>query len=540
MKKKNILFTLAALTLVFFGCTGDLNVSPLDPNINTADKVYAEKENYRKGLYKIYSILAMSGQEGSGSTDIDGLDAGNAQFYRALWNLQVVSTDECINSWPDPWVPEINEMNWTATGNEAIEGVYQRSMFIVALANEYLLQTTDDRMSSRGIEEDFWPTVHGFRDEARFVRAYAYYVLLDVYGHPPFITEKNYTPYPSQISRKELFDWIEAELLEIKATLPEPQTFYGRADKGVVNALLSRMYLNAEVYIGEPRYTECITASNAVINAGYDLAPNYTNLFRADNDKTSAQEIIFPIVYNGTRTQTYGGIRFLIAASRGSSEVSLEKDGLLDGWSGNRALPSLVNKFAFNNPDNRTAETIRDKRGIFYDQGRTIDINDWLKTFESQGWAVHKFSNLTSTGEPGSNAYNPDTDIPLFRLAEVYLNYAEAVKRGGTGGSEATALSLVNKLRERGYGDQSGNIKPNQLTLDFLLDERSRELYWEGTRRTDLIRYNRFTTSDYLWQFKGGVRNGTSIEAHRNLYPIPSTDLSVNPELKQNEGYVNQ
>ncbi len=538
MKKITIYITL--LLFVLSSCVDDLNVKPLDPQINTADKVYADEANYEKGLLKIYSVLAMSGQEGAGSSDIDGLDPGNAQLYRSLWNLQVVSTDECINAWQDPWVPEINHMNWTAKGNEAIEGVYQRCMFMVALANEYLEQTTDAKLESRGIREEFKTTVHGFRSEARFVRALAYYFLMDIYGRPPFITESNYSSAPSQLSREELFNWIEKELKEVIDALPQARTAYGRADKGVAYALLSRMYLNAEVYTGKERYTDCIAASKEVMSAGYALASDYANLFRADNNETSASEMILPIVYEGAKTQTYGGIRFLIAASRGASEASVEVDGVKGGWSGNRALPTLVYKFEYANANLPTAATIIDKRGIFFDKNRSIEIADWLKTFETQGWAVYKYTNIKSDGTPGSNSSHPDTDIPLFRLAEIYLNYAEAVKRGGAGGDLSTAVELVNKLRDRAYGSKEGRITAEQMTLDFLLDERSRELYWEATRRTDLVRYDYFTTSKYLWQFKGGVKNGTAIESYRNIYPIPSTDLSVNVNLTQNEGYQNQ
>lgn len=543
MNIKNILLGFIITLPLLTSCVGDLDVSPLDSHIQTADKIYAVKENYKKSLFKIYSVLAMSGQEGAGSSDIDGLDAGNAQFYRSWWNLQQISTDECINAWPDSWVREVNEMSWTSKNNESIEGVYQRAMYIVAISNDYMKQTTDGNMSKRGIEEDFWPTVHGYRAEARFMRAFAYYILMDVYGNPPFITENNYSTAPSQIGRDKLFDWIESELKAILAELPEYGNveYYGRATKGVVNALLSRMYLNAEVYTGVARLDDCIKVSKEVINSGYALAPKYADLFKADNNRAEvAKEFIFPIVFDGTKTQSYGGIRYLIASSRGPKEVSIETDGYKDGWSGNRALPTLVRKFEFENSSRPTASTIKDSRGIFFDENRSIEIDTWLKTFETEGWAVYKFTNLNSDGTPGTDAYSPDGDVPLFRLAEIYLNYAEAVLRGGNGGSKSEALQYVNDLRKRGYGNESGLIAEANLTLDFLLDERSRELYWEGLRRTDLVRYGYFTSNEYLWQFKGGVKNGTSIESHRSIFPIPASDLSVNGNLKQNPGYVNQ
>jgi hypothetical protein len=118
----------------------------------------------------------------------------------------------------------------------------------------------------------------------------------------------------------------------------------------------------------------------------------------------------------------------------------------------------------------------------------------------------------------------------------MYLIYAEAFKRGG-GGDEATALGYINALRTRAYGNAFGNIDAGQMTLDFILDERARELYWEGFRRTDLIRFNKFVEGTYLWPWKGGVASGTGVSAIRKLYPIPSRDINSNTNLVQNTGY---
>jgi len=129
-----------------------------------------------------------------------------------------------------------------------------------------------------------------------------------------------------------------------------------------------------------------------------------------------------------------------------------------------------------------------------------------------------------------------NTDFPVFRLADVYLMLAEAVVKGGEGSSRGIALGYVNQLRERAFGDNSGNITDGQMTADFILDERARELYWECTRRTDLVRYGKFTTADYLWEWKGGVKEGKAVDSKYNIYPIPSTDLTANPNL-WNENY---
>lgn len=543
MKTKILFISFIVFSLVMSSCLGDLDVTPLDPNRETADNVYSKEGGYLSGLMKIYSVYAMSGQDGEGSSDISGMDGGNTQLLRSWWNIQEVTTDEAINSWVnDPWVKEINEMTWTTGKNEAIEGVYQRCMFIIALTNEYLTQTTEDKVRGRGQNDETVQMVNGFRNEARFVRALSYYILMDAFAIPPFITEENYSISPSQIMRAELFDWIEGQLIDLTTSLPTARSTYGRADQGAAWALLSRMYLNAEVYTGTARYTDCITASKNVINAGYSLTPDYANIFKADNNVTARNEIIFPICFDGTATKSWGGMTYLLHSSRSKDEeATLIEAGINPGgWDGNRARPEFINKFEFSNPNygqDKDAASIKDKRGIFYADGRTLDIETWGSTFATQGWAVFKYKNVDSQGNPAGNNESPETDFPFFRLGEIYLNYAEAVKRGGQGGSEAQAVEYVNMLRARGYDGTSGNVTNAQMTLDFLLDERARELYWEGVRRTDLIRYDKFTKSTYVWNFKGGIKNGTSVSDHKNVFPIPLSDISVNPNLVQNPQY---
>ncbi len=202
--------------------------------------------------------------------------------------------------------------------------------------------------------------------------------------------------------------------------------------------------------------------------------------------------------------------------------------GVSSAWAGLRTTSALVKLF----PDVTGAT---DSRAMFYTSGQNLEIND-LATF-TDGYAVTKWSNKTSTGGRGSSTTFVDTDFPLFRLPEAYLNYAEAVLRGGTGGNTGDALTYVNAIRTRAYGDASGNITSGQLNLQFILDERGREFYWEGYRRTDLIRYGLFTGGTYVWPWKGGVAAGAAVGDFRTLYPIPATELVANPNLKQNSGY---
>ena len=444
--RKYIYTTLATCLFVFSSCLNDLDVLPLDPTVETADKAYTDAESYTKGLHKIYSVWALSGQDGSSSSDISGLDAGNTALLRCWWTLQEQPTDEMKNAWNDAWCTEVNYMTWTTNKVEPIEGVYQRCMYIVALVNEFLKNIPN---APESIDKE------SYIAQARFNRAFAYYILMDMFALPPFITEKNYSIEPAPLSREDLFNWIEAELNEIKPNLPSPRSEYGVADQAVASSLLAH-------------------------------------------------------------------------------------SGVDQGWAGFRATSNLVHLFDFQNDEEPKASEIQDKRGIFYDKGRSIDITSSVSgTFETEGWSVFKFSNLDSNGQPGKNTLWVDTDFPMFRLGDIYLMYAEAVARGGEG-SKASAVEYINALRKRAYGDEKHNISENWLeenNFRNLLDERGRELYWEGIRRTDLVRFDLLTSGSYTWDFKGGINTGVGVNKRYNVYPIPVTDLTVNGNLQQNEGY---
>ena len=356
---------------------------------------------------------------------------------------------------------------------------------------------------------------------------------MDLFGKVPFVTENDGVGSfsPSQISRDSLFTYIESELLSITNDdnaihLMDARTNeYGRVDKAAAWTLLAKMYLNASVYTGssdKDYYTKCITYCKKVIDAGYSLHSSYAELFMADNDQCT-DEVIFPICFDGTHTQTYGGTTFIISAAIGGNMAPADY-GTTEKWGGTRVTSALVSLFDDN-----------DQRAMFFTDGQNLDISN-VSNF-TDGYAVSKWTNKNSDGTDGSNSNYMDTDFPVFRLADVYLMYAEAVLRGGSGGNTSTALSYINLIRERAYGNQSGDITSSQLTLNFILNERARELYWEGYRRTDLIRYNQFTGGSYTWPWKGGDKNGKSVSDNYNLFPIPSSDLSANPGLVQNPGY---
>jgi starch-binding outer membrane protein, SusD/RagB family len=527
-----IIICTAVMVTAITSCTKKLDLVPT--NDLTPETVYSTPAGYKQALAKVYAAFALTGNTGgTGSPDVDPAiiaDEGNSDFLRLYWNLQELTTDEAGWTWQnDAGVRGLHEMSWSSI-NPIVSGTYYRAFFQITLANEFIRQAADGKLSERGISGADADNIRGYRTEARFLRAYQYWVLMDLFGNPPFVTENDAiaTGIPKQILRKDLFNYIESELKAIETELPDPRANeYGRADKGAAWALLARMYLNAQVYTGSPRYGDAITYCNKIIPA-YSLHSNYRELMLADNH-LNTNEFIFVITYDALYTQNWGGTTYL---THGPAAVPGSISGTSGNWSGLRHTHNFVALFA--DPSGST-----DKRAQFYTAGQNLQMADLYTA--TDGYSSTKYRNKTRSGGPAPHADQfgnwVDIDFPIFRLAEVYLIYAEATLRGGAGGSAATALNYVNLLRTRAYGNASGNITAGQLTTDFVLDERARELYYEAHRRTDLIRYDKFTTNTYLWAWKGGVANGRAVESKYNLFPIPSTDLSSNPNLVQNTGY---
>ena len=543
---KNKIFKLIVLfvvaTIMITSCSKDLDRYPANQVFK--DSVYNTSAGYKMALANVYGGYTVTGTSGAGSSDIAGVDAGTSDFVRCLWNVQELTTDEAVCAWNDPGVPDFHNLNWNAS-NPILTGLYARSLYQIALCNDFITHCNTSNYVAHGFSASDTNLISKYKAEARFLRAYQYSILMDAFANPPFATETTTVgvlSFPTQIKRADLFKYIESELLACSNNLVAPrQNEYGRADQAAAWALLSRIYLNAGVYTGTTRYTDAITYSSKVINnGGYSLLSDYSNLFKADNNLNNS-EVILAIPYDGLNTQNYGGTTFLINSSCTNSKydpvtktgynMSSSDYGVPNGgWSGNRSTAGLTNLFP--TPDN----TI-DKRGLFLNkQGVTNQVSS-IAQF-NQGVPVIKFTNLTSTGvqaEPDAGGTFASTDFPLFRLAEQYLIYAEAVLQGGSGGDNSTALNYVNLLRQRAYGNNSGNF--GSLKLSDIIDERGRELFWECFRRTDLIRFNKFTTGAYLWPWKGGVSNGTSVSDIYNIFPIPNTDLQANSNLKQNIGY---
>lgn len=525
------IFSLFTLT----SCHDDLNLDPIDPDMVTENEVFSNSQQAKAALGKIYASLSLTGQEGpAGQPDIVGVDEGTSQYTRLMFYLNELTTDEAIVGWGDAGLPNLHAMDWGAS-NPFVEAMYFRLAQTVSFSNSFIEKA--ERLAETDQE------VKKFVAEARFIRAYAYYNLMDLFANVPLVTKVS-LELPKQNNRQEIYTFVESELKDLETLLAEPRTNeYGRVDKVAAYALLSRLYLNSEIYISQNKYKEAAEYSKKAIESGYILntidknnnGTAYDELFLADNDTNGAQnENIFAINFDGRYSTTYGGATFIVKSKIGGSMAPADF-GVNGGWGGPRTTKALVNQFSSsvsqsNSEGNPTSW--RDKRAMFHSDGQTFEIEN-VSEFK-QGYAITKFSNKKSDGTNGNNdtGEHADVDIPIFRVAEMYLNYAEAALRGG--GDTGIALGYVNKLRERAYGNTSGNV--TSINLDFILAERSREMYWEGTRRTDLIRFNRFT-SNYNWPFKGGITNGMNVDNHRTIYPIPFNALAVNSNLTQNPGY---
>jgi hypothetical protein len=517
-----ILTTVTALT----ACTGDLNVTPIDPSTNTPSNTLTSIEKYDQLLAKCYSALSVSSPDGSsGDPDIDGIDGGFGQYLRAYFNCQELPTDECVMGWNDQTIKDLHGLQWTSS-DVFVSAMYYRVMYEVSLCNEVIRQ-----INNSGIED---PKMQQYKAEARCIRALAYLHAIDMFGNVPFTDETSPVggTNPSQIKRADLFTWLETELKSLTTddNLPANPEKY-RAGKGMAYMMLAKLYLNAKVYTGTAKYAECADACKSILGLGYQLESqaNYFNMFGADNDQYLGvgHEIIFSVYQDHINTQTYGGTTYIINAETGGSMDYLNLIGLGGaGWGGLRVTPEFVNLFE--------SSDIRGKR--FYTNGQNKEIKD-IATF-TDGYAYYKFTNKKADGSNVANINSfTDTDFPVYRLADVYLMLAECQVVGGVkvniDGHDG--IYYFNEVRKR-----AGANEITSPTSNDIIQERARELAWEGHRRSDLIRFGRLTSGTYLWSYKG--MNSNSGEPHAvdnkyNLYPLPASEITANTNLTQNTDY---
>ena len=483
----------------------------------------------------LFRMLNCGGPDGAnGSCDINGWDMASTDFVRQLWNLNELPADEAICGWGDPGIPELVSNSYGDIS--PAHGLFARLHFGIFLANYYLEQTP--------------ATLTLQRAEVRFLRALFYFHALDLFGNVPFTTESEKTLFayvgeyannkgitinteeeynalkatfesnrPAQVGRTAIYEFIESELLAIDSDLPEPGAeVYARPSKAAAWLLLARLYLNAEVYTGTPQWSKAREYAGKICSSSaYQLCADYSHLFMGDNDANGAQrEIILPVYADSEQATSYGSTMFLIASCY---DGNMPPNGLSYAtWAGNRARKALVEKFSND-----------DKRAMFYSDGHTLDISN-IATF-SNGYAVTKFTNVNADG---TNPYTSfaNTDFPLMRLAEAYLTYAEADAHLNGGTCSSMGATMMNTLRSR-----AGVANLSTVTLSDIADEWAREFYFEGRRRSDLVRLGLYTSDSYLWDWKGGEPDGKAIEDYRAVFPLPDEIMNMSEDYEQNPGY---
>jgi hypothetical protein len=514
--KNNMLKLLLGLVVVCsitFSCTDDLNTKPLIEL--SLDELLAQDPQAVEGiLSRLYGSFALSGADGPGSSDISD-DPGESPFLRGIVNLQDFAADAMKNRWGDNGLDQLTTTSDWTPENKFFRYMYNRIFFTIPQCNNLLSILPNVDVENK----------EAIISEVRFIRALANYYLIDVFGKGVLATEENFGQTESlpEASRQELFDFVESELLAIEPLLLDTNT-YGRATKGAAQMLLAKLYLNAEVYTGTARYNDAATYANRVITEGpYSLATDFTSLFSADNNTST--EIIFPLIADAQVSQSFGNTTYIVNGSLNDATIPLAQFGATEGWGGHRSSKAWYGLFG----DLATSTDVR--ASLFWTAGHSYEMTDYKEW--TDGYPSIKFRNTSFSGSSVPSSFS-STDFPLFRLADAYLMYAECALRGASNANIGTAVQYVNAVRTR---SNANSINEGNLTLPFIIDERGRELNLEGHRRTDLIRFGMFTGGSYLWPWKGGVMNGTSIPEYYNLYPIPSSALQANPNLSQNPEY---
>lgn len=560
---KNIVnyIALVCVALGMASCVQDLNTKPIDPNSSTSF-------NQERMFTKCYACMAVIGQSGPGEdSDVEDIDAGMSGFYRTIWYCNDLTTDEAFWIWDDAETRGLPTTDWTGS-SDMIRGIYTRLNINIKYCNHYLTYAgSDTDEEKRRIAE------------VRWIRAFHYFYFMDMFLYTPFATEDS-NEFPHFIPRHQLYQWLVSELEELVIELPDQNQKY-RVDKSAAQLLLARIYLNADVYNKYNKsWTEKSTLdrakvmANRVITEGQhslvtdsiktDSAFVYTayqRLFMGDNHRDDVmKEAIFQIYQDGLYTQSHAGSKFLIAGPRIGG---MNAWGIEDEWHALRTSPTLIDKFLGPAGISRTdaasivldeyemRKKLKDDRAIFCSDGMNTSLHKNFKLSGSMkvgnndyfydSWAGVKFTGVYSNASlpkysQRQNAGWPDADIPLLRLAEAYLIRGEAEAR--LSGNWDDAYADIKVLRDRARAPELSR----PITEEDVLDEWCREFWFEGRRRMDLIRFNRFFGDEtnpyrYHWEGRMGKQDGQQFFAsgtpeYMNWFPIPSEDKRSNPNFK--------
>ncbi len=531
---KNLRWVLIlAILFSLSSCLDDLNIAPKDDDQAISEAFFASNPNsYKQFLAKIYAGFVVTGQVGpAGQSDLgSSVDEGFSQYMRGYWQCQELTTDEAMIAWGESDNKTIKDLNFNTWDKDNVftEAFFARVFYQIGLCNEFLRETTPEKLSSRTVTDELKTQITKYRAEVRFLRALTYYHGIDVFGNVPFMTDADALGLkPPMQTREFVFNFLLTELDAIDADLAAPKSNeYGRADKAAAWMLKAKLLLNAKVYTKTDRSADALIAVNKVISSGYVIITDRNKLFQADNNTNGAQnEVIFPLVTDGLKSQSYGGTTYLIHASCDNAVGTLL--GVDSGWKGFRIRKEFADRVGTSDARVTYVAGNTDPASI---TNPTVDTN---QDAFLQGKKLTKFTNIRSDGAKASSATFPDTDFPLFRMGDAYLMYAELAANGF--GDKTIAMGYINALRTRASAT-AATITAAEVTPDLVLNERAKELYWEGCRRQDLIRFGKYL-SGYNWEWKGGVKAGATLTAERLLFAIPANELRSNSNLTQNSGY---
>ena len=536
-----------ALSMGFTSCVDDLDVSPENPTT----KLELTTADYYALMARVYGGLVL---EGGIAVD----DGGAGVYTRQLWNVQELPSDEAIvgYNWNDAGIQELGFSTWSSDNHWLYE-CFSRFNYQIALCNEFLRTIGN---ASGLIAED---EINTLRCEARVLRDLSYYHMIDIFGRGPWTDENSVVgATPPTYDRKQLFDAVVADLLAaVPGLRPASQQVYGRISREAGYMLLAKMYLNAEVYTGQGMWQQCADACNEILKTINQLAPEYKYLFCASNSKYVGNgEIIFGLPQDRNRLTSWGGTTELTCAAymeADDSDTPLARQLLMlnfpgTPWSGLRVRPELSKALK------------GDPRRLIYEGSYQEDIPDLTAYNETScGYMlvkytftteddyynealVNKFDEVYAWNNDPANENDPEypkaypqatspdqmseVDLPVFRLADAYLMLAECQLNGANVNINGLdGYAYFNMVRDR-----VGLAPIAQPTANEILHERQCELYAEGFRRSDLIRFNRYTGSNYLWSWKGGDFTGTAIPDTRAVFPIPYQYVIT---VGQNAGY---
>jgi len=539
MSKHSVTMSLGAaglatlLLLPVQGCT-DLTENP--PSLITSSNFFHNEAEVQAGLAGVYAQLRSTAPEGG------------------LYDANEVSTDEIVvpkrgPDWYDggQWI-DLHNQTWTpaSAGTRAFfNGAWNTAFTGVARANLVI----------SGIENVTVPNKAQYLAEARTLRAFYYYLLIDQFGGVPIVTTPEVALRPRN-TRRELFDFIESELIAARDSgLPAtvPATDNGRITKSVADAILANMYINAGVFtkegagaggINATSYNSCsgvtvsggqdacaaaIAAADRILNSGnYALADTFAQNFRFDNYKSP--ENIFVVKFIPADGL---GMGITMAALHYCMYAPLTP------WNGFATLAQTFNTF---DPADkrRNAILIGPQVDVLTGAPATVracgqgaplvftdSIGDILAASEAEGPRIYKWPV-----DPAHVSQNSGNDFAWFRLGEIYLIKAEALNEQTPG--SAAALALLNQLRNRN-GHPVAAALAGPITRAIILNERLFELFGESKRRQDLIRFGQYTNRT---DAASGLVGGKVASAdYYVLFPIPQTQIDANPNLTQNPGY---